>query len=404
MADTGLMIVILSALFFSSLTMTIALGIAWASFGHPRHALSWSFAFGLSALQSLVNFAALVSGRPPLLMALAFILVIAPSPFVAMGARQRAGLPSRAGWFVAAALAVTLFMVASAPVPALHPFSYSSATLFSSAALLVCARAIIPRDRDPEAAEWAMFLAVSILALVEFAAGLWTFAFLARPDDAHIAAVYHAILAVAAPPAVVAAGVSAILLLASDLAAELRRLAARDPLTGILNRRGFQEAALRALANARRHRQRAAVALCDIDHFKAINDRHGHGAGDETLVHVCRKLGRGVRAGDVVGRVGGEEFALLLVGAGDAAATIERIRLAVAGGITIGDEHLPLSASFGVAEIGGGPPEQALAHAFDAADRALYRSKTEGRNRTTLAEPEPSTPGTGPLRLSEATA
>ena len=97
-----------------------------------------------------------------------------------------------------------------------------------------------------------------------------------------------------------------------QLEAELRRLATMDALTGALNRRRFFELGQLKLTHDRDVSQEIAVLMVDIDHFKLINDRHGHPVGDEALKHVVRRLRSALRQGDLIGRLGGEEFAIML--------------------------------------------------------------------------------------------
>ena len=182
-------------------------------------------------------------------------------------------------------------------------------------------------------------------------------------------------------------GLAALLILNGDLCVALERLARTDPLTMIWNRRGFDEAAQHMLAGRTdAFGPIGAVAIADIDAFKSINDRFGHAAGDAVLARFAEVLKRAVRPGDLLARLGGEEFALLAMDIdGDALlARIERIRAAMA---SLGPDHgapLPITASFGVAEVAGGPG--ALRDALERADKALYRAKGEGRNRAILAE------------------
>lgn len=157
----------------------------------------------------------------------------------------------------------------------------------------------------------------------------------------------------------------------------LRRLAASDPLTGLLNRRGVAQNAARP----------GAVLLADIDHFKAINDGHGHEAGDAVLVEFARRLRRLLADGDVAARWGGEEFLAVLRGPQAAAADLaERIRAAIEGqAFRIGTTQIRVTVSIGVAALRDGEPN--LAPAIRRADGALYRAKQEGRNRVRAAPP-----------------
>ena len=161
--------------------------------------------------------------------------------------------------------------------------------------------------------------------------------------------------------------------------AELELRADIDPLLDIFNRRGFERELGRSLAYAKRYGSSAALIYIDLDGFKAINDRHGHAAGDALLKAVAREIARHVRASDVVGRLGGDEFAIVLwhvderlasAKARDLEALIERIILAH------GEARLSVGASAGVAPLRA---DMTTAQAIDAADRAMYARKRERR-------------------------
>ncbi|WP_403019959.1 GGDEF domain-containing protein [Salinibacterium sp. GXW1014] len=159
--------------------------------------------------------------------------------------------------------------------------------------------------------------------------------------------------------------------------------AQRDPLTGLYNRRGGEEALVGVRAASDAAHTTFSVLMCDIDRFKLVNDTHGHAVGDQMLIEVARVLDGGVRAGDSVVRWGGEEFLLVLseTSAAAAFALAERLRLAISGrDIQITGA---VTVSMGVAEWNEG---DGLASLVSRADAALYVSKTSGRNRTTLAD------------------
>ncbi len=160
---------------------------------------------------------------------------------------------------------------------------------------------------------------------------------------------------------------------------ELKLLAARDPLTGCLNRRSLFDAFVGEWQSAAAQGSFLSCIMVDVDHFKQVNDEHGHTAGDEVLRQLSAALLEGVRQTDFVGRYGGEEFCLLLPRTSlRAAATIaEKLRLRVAEACI----NLKVTASFGVSssESGAAHPQELL----EEADRAMYLSKKLGRNRVT---------------------
>jgi diguanylate cyclase (GGDEF)-like protein len=182
------------------------------------------------------------------------------------------------------------------------------------------------------------------------------------------------------------------------LAAEVERLAAElqasrarinelearidvDPLTETLNRRGFERELKRSLAYVKRYGVSAALIYLDLDEFKPVNDRHGHAAGDAVLKAIAVKLIRHVRASDVVARIGGDEFVVLLwnVSGSDAAAKAAALEAAVyATPVRWGASTLVVGASAGVALIG---PLDAPTEVLARADAAMYARKAERRVR-----------------------
>jgi diguanylate cyclase (GGDEF)-like protein len=173
---------------------------------------------------------------------------------------------------------------------------------------------------------------------------------------------------------------------------ELRTLATRDALTGALSRRALREEFSRAISLARRHKFELACIFFDLDHFKSINDTHGHGVGDLVL-RACVEACRGeLRATDTIGRFGGEEFAVLLPHTGGAAAlaVAEKIRNAVARCRVEGETGpVRFTASFGVAALDGSDID--VDQLLKRADTALYAAKAAGRNNCQMwrAEQQP---------------
>ncbi|WP_260855396.1 GGDEF domain-containing protein [Mesorhizobium amorphae] len=170
----------------------------------------------------------------------------------------------------------------------------------------------------------------------------------------------------------------------SDMVADLRHERAVDPLTGVLNRRGFDERAHELLADARNWP--ISLILVDIDHFKTINDTFGHPAGDAVLKAFGHLLHDAMRQVDVCGRLGGEEFAYLLPNCDAAGAHVfaQRLRENVRRNRFDGlPQSHQLTASFGVASARHG---EGLGEMTARADAALYRAKRQGRDRVEVDE------------------
>jgi diguanylate cyclase (GGDEF)-like protein/PAS domain S-box-containing protein len=164
-------------------------------------------------------------------------------------------------------------------------------------------------------------------------------------------------------------------------AQELEVLSRRDPLTGVANRRAFMEWAESQLVDAQTRGARFSVLMCDIDHFKRINDTHGHAAGDDVIKSVADLFTTEVRGTDSVCRYGGEEFCVAFPGAAVEVATrvAERLRGKIAAP---GFTRVPVTMSFGVVSSESGATS--LPELLEQADQALYASKEGGRDRVTL--------------------
>ena len=166
------------------------------------------------------------------------------------------------------------------------------------------------------------------------------------------------------------------------IAASYQQASLTDPLTGVANRRGFFQMGERLLTRTRFANQPAALIMFDLDRFKTINDKFGHGTGDEVLVAFCRLATAQLRANDLFGRVGGEEFASLLphTTPQDALWLAERVRAAVeSASQSVGEQTIRATVSVGVALSNDATAD--LTGLLKAADQALYRAKEAGGNR-----------------------
>jgi len=176
---------------------------------------------------------------------------------------------------------------------------------------------------------------------------------------------------------------SGFLLMCGDrLNKDLSRLAMLDPLTGVSNRRTMTELANKAIAASKRHGRALSLLILDIDHFKRINDQFGHEAGDLALCRFVQLVREMMRESDVIARLGGEEFVLILPDSDERAAlaVAERIRQRLDNSdFSISGWPVPLRASIGVGTLG--PEVSNLETLLRETDRAMYEAKRSGRNR-----------------------
>ena len=178
-----------------------------------------------------------------------------------------------------------------------------------------------------------------------------------------------------------ALGMGLILMAGDRLRAEFEHIASHDSLTQVLTRRVFLDACTQELARCRRHGRSMALLLLDIDHFKTVNDSHGHQMGDRVLIDFSRRVAALLRRPDQLARYGGEEFVLLLpeTSQEEAVAVAERILARVA---EVVEGLPPITVSIGLAT--NRPDEEQIDTLLARADRALYKAKDAGRNRIEL--------------------
>jgi diguanylate cyclase (GGDEF)-like protein len=171
----------------------------------------------------------------------------------------------------------------------------------------------------------------------------------------------------------------------TEYADKLEMLALTDPLTGIDNYRNFMQKGLKEIKRGIRLQKPLCVGILDLDHFKSINDQYGHNTGDVVLKEFSNIVMKCLRLEDEFGRIGGEEFGLLLphTRLSDAKTVADRIRTTVEiTPIVCEDKEIYISVSIGVAEAN--PKVMTLDHVLNAADKALYKAKQKGRNRVEI--------------------
>jgi diguanylate cyclase (GGDEF)-like protein len=358
---------------------------SWVLGDVRRAALHWSAFAALSAAFAALT---IVLHHPPLAQAdylRAFANLIGLAAMIALdrGIRLFIGAPLPTGAHV---LAVVIALIASwfglSPAHAVLRVSVLSAV--ATVIVLGVAVDLYRYGRGVVRPRFALLLSMPVLIaaagfFLRGVSALW------RPESVSVAIVENN-----APNVVWAFAYMVIALIfqatlmglvAGRLLAGLHHLSRHDGLTGLLNRRAMEDALLAQVQRSRRTAEPFAVLMLDLDHFKAINDGHGHAVGDRALKHAATALRAGVREVDAVGRFGGEEFLVLMPGATveTALPVAERLRRALAAGApAIGGPPLPLSTSIGVA--GWREPTEEPSHLLKRADAALYRAKLRGRN------------------------
>lgn len=366
-----------------SLVFAGACFLGWLLFDRPRHALIWSAAFLLALLQYSLN---LVRDLVPVydvwwiaVNTVSCLLVLT----AAVGHRVRLGLKSPLYLLAPLVSGLLLAQVVFTVLVPRMDLRVSLAPGFACIAFLHVAWILHRHGPEPRLAQQVAGVVHLLFALAQGLAAGIALQFGIEASQGQRDA-YNLINFALMPTFFVAMGITAIFLLATDLATRLRLQTVTDSLTGVFNRRGFLQSASRLLALGRRHEQPLTLVLSDLDFFKRINDRYGHSVGDRALVHFAGNLSDCLRSEEVAGRIGGEEFAVCLAGdQSDALQLIERLRRTVADNpLRENGQVVMVSASFGVAEW---ETEDSVEALLMRADEALYRAKAAGRNTVVVA-------------------
>ncbi|MGB5740322.1 MAG: GGDEF domain-containing protein [Woeseia sp.] len=402
---------IVVAMSLTSLMLAIVFLLAWKTLGERPYALTWSLAYLIGAMQWAMTLT--WSWFPSLAvyhMTVTGIAIV----IITMGVRghvqrTRCTFVPQNLWPYALLcylpIAWTTFFqphvgITTAVVPAV-----AAAAQFLNATIVLRHRA------RPRAAEWAVAVTSIVFGCTQIASA--TIALWQGPlGNAYFLGLYTHLNFLFLPAGYTAMAMFVVFMLASDLSEEMKALATRDAQTGMLNRRGFSEQAAKAFSLARRNESSLAVIAADIDFFKRINDEFGHAAGDIALVHFTKLLGEERRAEDIIARMGGEEFAIILPNADrrQAAMVAERLRARLEQTpVAVKAGQISMTASFGVAELSAQDAD--IESILVRADEALYRAKDSGRNqvvpglpRSTLHNPQQlRRPGQAGQRVADET-
>jgi diguanylate cyclase (GGDEF)-like protein len=384
--DPGPGMIIQLALVLISAAIALSLALAWYEFDRPRHVASWAWSFVVAAVMWGLGLVRMIGADLGSLRTAMLMLGGLAAVLNTLGFQQRADAPERRGALLLLAGGHALVQLLLATLAVGRMVSFVPLACLTAACFWISAATLQGRRRGERAAEY-----VAEFGMLVFCGFALAFVLALVASRLRVIAFDHEGLigdaALILPAVLSGVGLFAIVLLTADLADRARRLAVTDMLTGLLNRRGLEEAARTMIERARMHGQAISLGLMDIDRFKSVNDRFGHLAGDRLLLEIARLVEHAC-PGTLAARIGGEEFAILLpdTGLATAAACMERLRERIASF----DAGLPdggrITASFGLAAYEDDRGDWGdLAALLRRADAALYRSKHDGRNRLTLA-------------------
>lgn len=375
---------IVFSLTITSAVLSLAFFMAWMNFGRKPHALTWSIAFLAGTLQwlSVMNADAFPSTETFLLAENAFSTALVTLGVRGHCQRTHCKLLPKNLWPIALAVySVIVWAILIEPNVGVRMATvpiYAAITLFLSATMIIRYR---ERTRP---AEWAAAASIFVFGVVQVADSI--LALMQGPTgDESVGAAYLHFNFLTLPAGYIGMSMLVMMMMASDISAKMKKMATTDHLTNLLNRRGFNEYGERAFSAARRAGAELSVIMTDIDRFKYINDKYGHAAGDSALVHFARLVSESRRKEDVIARVGGEEFALLLPGTNlrDAMALADQMCSKIGSSpMDMTSVGLPMTSSSGVAAISA--KDKSLDDMVLRADRAMYRSKRAGRNQVDL--------------------
>ena len=371
----------------ATMTLIIGLALAYTTTGYPRSLqhpirlwvrglLIQPFAYGLFAVRELVP--------EWLTIVVANVLLITAFAHLIQAIREYSRAPDRSLFFFGIVLLTIVGeLIFTYTWPSLHARVIFISTIISALALFgisALCRKNEPITR-PEYLVATMFGVAVLIMLVRMATTPSSGMTLITSSSVMqgIVFTYASLM-----PVIATSGF--LLMCGERMNKDLARLATLDPLTGVFNRRTMTELANQAIAASKRQGRPLSLLILDIDHFKRINDQFGHEAGDLALCRFVELLEEAIRGADVIARIGGEEFVIILPDANEAAAialaerVLERLR---DSGFMISGWPVPLQASIGVGTLG--PAISDLETLLREADRAMYEAKHSGRNRVVAA-------------------
>ncbi|QBF82690.1 diguanylate cyclase [Shewanella maritima] len=360
--------------------------MAWHSMGKQRFALFFFASFAISAVMWAINLAKPIFGQVSfywsLVTSLSMIAVLLGTWGHKLRANTRLSPYVFIGLFIIGFSGTFYFSAIDRHAGLMMSwYLYVDVISLLLSSWIIYRHRVKPRPAEIGAAVIHLIFAIclAVAASIALAQG--------RQFDPELIALYSIVNFTALPAAYVGMSVFVLYMLASDLAEDMKSLAMTDPLTLCLNRRGFFEQAQQQIYQYHQRNQHVCLIYWDIDKFKSINDNYGHSAGDTVLITTTRRVQRHIKRHDLIGRLGGEEFVILIARAEyrDAVNVAERLRVLLAKRpVKSGKVKIPVTASFGVVDIPPSSPE--LENAINLADKAVYLAKEQGRNQVVFSQ------------------
>jgi diguanylate cyclase (GGDEF)-like protein len=370
----------------AALTMVASMGLLYLASARQACLVHWMAAAALFALSNGMAAIGLHHQANPIVF-IACVNALHIGGHFGMLAGVRRHLHLAPGWCWGAALmavvlaAHALMVVRGAPLYRLVLFTPFVGALNLGAAWLLWRQ----REREARASHLPLIVLQVLSALQQVARVAIMLAYDGRPPGFLGGDFFRTSGALAMLAYLSLASMCCALIVSHQQTLALRRASLTDVLTGWLNRRALHDVATRDFRRCRRTGTAMFFITFDIDHFKAINDRYGHGVGDAAICHVTALSARVLRGYDALFRVGGEEFAVLVVGeqAGNVCAIAERLREAVVGApLTVEGKPIAMTVSVGVAALAA--DDHKWEEILRRADEALYHAKQNGRNRVSV--------------------
>jgi len=373
---------ILISLIMTSVLLAVIFYIAWNNFGKKKYALIWCYVFVIGAVQWSINLSSsiLFSDQRIYWLTVNFFSVCLIS-LAFYGHRLRVERYTSIKLLLITASSVyslVVWFTVFQPHVGLKMFiipMYSAVILFWIALLIIKYRS------HPTAPEWGACTTYALFSLTQLFAAVAVL-MQGATSAPYYFKIYQTINFTILPSGYIGTGMFMVFILAADMSHNMKTLAMTDPLTSVLNRRGFYDAAVRAVALSYRQEKNFSLILADIDHFKEVNDKYGHYAGDLALGRFVKCVKSVLREHDIFGRVGGEEFLIFLLDTDTKTAiTIaERIRVKLEQSeLKYKNRVIRMTASFGLTEVNY--QLMTLEKSVEQVDKAMYIAKNSGRNQ-----------------------